>query len=245
MFALTAAFALSATAVHAEDTIKALYVTGGGAHDYEGQTVIITESLKTLIPHMEVTVSQVESNRNAPAEHPAFEGDDWAEGYDIVIYNKCNSANSNLPDLVERIVKPHREGLPAVVIHCTMHCFRPDETGKWNEFVGVESTRHERGAPVTVTITKPDHPAVKDLPETWSYEKGELYQVISEADNVVPLAHGVSGEEVEHTLIWTNTYGEGRVFGTTIGHANETMLEDEFQTLLKNGVLWALGKSEE
>ena len=241
-----AALAFTAVSASAADEagapIKALYVTGGGFHDYDGQTVIVQESLAAHLPSLELIVNAVPSNRDAPAIHPAFEGDDWADGYDLVIYNMCNSGRQTDDDYVARIVAPHHAGLPAVVIHCTMHQFRPDETGKWNAFLGIESTAHERGAPVTVTLTKPDHPALAGLPETWSYPKGELYQVISEGDNVVPLAVGVSSEEVEHTIIWTNTYGEGRVFGTTIGHANETMLEEEFQTLLKNGILWALGR---
>lgn len=246
LLAMACAFALSGSFAGAEeDTIKILHVTGGGFHDYEGQTKIINEGLKAAIPGIEITVSAVPSTRDAPVEHPAFAQDDWSEGYDLVIYNKCNSASTNLPDLVRRITKPHKEGLPAVVIHCTMHCFRPDETGEWNAFLGIESTRHERHAPMTVTFADKDHPILEGLPKTWSYEQGELYTVISEGDNVVPYAVGVSSEEVENTVMWTNTYGEGRVFGTTLGHVNETMLADEFQTMLKNGVLWALGQLDE
>lgn len=244
ILALTTAFAMTAGIVSAEEEapIKALYVTGGGWHDYDAQIKIITEGLKASIPGIDITVAAVESSQNAPEEHPVFEGDDWAEGYDVVIYNMCNSANTNNPELVERIVAPHRAGVAAIAIHCTMHCFRPDETGKWNDFLGIESTNHEGHAPVTVTFADIDHPILNGLPETWRYERGELYRVISEGDRVVPLAVGVSGDEEEHTVVWVNTYGEGRVFGTTIGHYNETMLEEEFQLLLKNGLLWAVGK---
>lgn len=219
---------------------KALLVTGGGFHDYVGQTEIILAALKVKLPGLEVDVSEVESSRDAPEVHPAFDGEDWAEGYDLIIYNKCNSGRFTDPDLVERIVAPHRAGLPAVVIHCTMHCFRPDETGKWNAFLGIDSTNHERGAPVEVRFTQPEHPILAGLPETWSYEKGELYRVLSEGDEVDSLAVGVSGEGVEHTVVWTNRYGEGHIFGTTIGHANETMAEENFQVLLSNGIAWAL-----
>jgi len=223
---------------------KALLITGGGWHDYVGQTEIILAALKAKLPDLEVEVSEVESSQDAPEAHPAFEEEGWAEGFDLVIYNKCNSGRFTDPDLIERIVAPHRAGLPAVVIHCTMHCFRPDETGKWNAFLGIESTNHERGAPVEVRFLKPDHPVLAGLPETWAYEKGELYRVISEGEHVEPLAVGVSGEEVEHTVVWTNRFGEGLVFGTTIGHANETMAEENFQILLRNGIVWALTQAE-
>jgi type 1 glutamine amidotransferase len=246
LLALASAFVLSGGAVSAEEqaAIKVLHVTGGGHHDYDGQTKIINETLEAAIPGIKITVAAVESSRDAPEVHPVFEKEDWHKGFDVVIYNMCNSANTNNPELVERIVAPHREGLGAVAIHCTMQCFRPDETGKWNDFLGIESRNHEGHAPVKVTFADIDHPILNGLPDTWSYEKGELYRVISEGDRVVPLAVGISGEEKEHTVVWTNTYGEGRVFGTTIGHYNETMLEEEFQVMLKNGVLWAAGKLE-
>jgi len=223
---------------------KALLVTGGGWHDYVGQTEIILAALKAKLPGLEVEVSEVESSQDAPEVHPAFKEEGWAEGFDLVIYNKCNSGRFTDPDLIERIVAPHRAGLPAVVIHCTMHCFRPDETGKWNAFLGIESTNHERGAPVKVRFLKRDHPVLAGLPEAWAYEKGELYRVISEGDHVESLAVGVSGEDVEHTVVWTNRFGEGSVFGTTIGHANETMAEENFQILLRNGIVWALTQGE-
>jgi len=77
-----------------------------------------------------------------------------------------------------------------------------------------------------------------------AYEKGELYRVISEGEHVEPLAEGLSGEEVEHSVVWTNRFGEGSVFGTTIGHANETMAEENIQILLRNGIVWALRQAE-
>lgn len=227
-----------------EAAVKALYITGGGWHDYELQTLAITETLRTHIPGIEITVSAVESSADAPTMHPAFEGDDWAKGYDLVIYNMCNSGRDSDDDYMEKIVAPHRAGLPAVVIHCAMHQFRPDETGKWNEFVGMDSTAHERGAPVTVTFTEREHPILKGLPETWTIEEGELYRIRAAAENTETLATGVSGEEKAHPIVWTNRYGEGRVFGTTIGHRSSTMGHEEFQLLLKNGTMWALEKDD-
>lgn len=246
LIAMAGALALSGAFASAEEApLKVLHVTGGGFHDYDGQQKIINETLQAAIPGIEITTAMVEGGRQAPELHPVFEKEDWYEGYDLVIYNMCNSANTNNPELVERITAPHHAGLGAVAIHCTMHCFRPDETGKWHDFLGIESRNHEAHAPVKVTFADIDHPILKGLPETWEYERGELYRVISEGERIVPLAVGISGEEKEHTVVWTNTYGEGRVFGTTIGHYNETMLEEEFQTLLKNAVLWVAGKLEE
>jgi type 1 glutamine amidotransferase len=47
--------------------------------------------------------------------------------------------------------------------------------------------------------------------------------------------------------VWVNEYGEkkSRVFGTTIGHHNETMLEDTYLDLVTRGLLWASGKLDD
>ncbi len=224
--------------------LRALYVTGGGWHDYAGQEIVIRETLQERIPGIELTVSAVDGVQD---RHPLFENEDWAEGYDLVIYNKCNAPRYSNPDWIERIVKPHREGLPAVVIHGTLHNYWPDEkeSGQWVAFLGVTSRNHERGAPVTVTFKERDHPTLQGLPETWSYEQGELYRIHAMADTAESLAVGVSSDNVEHTVVWTNQFGEGRVFGTSIGHATETMRTEEFQTLLTQGVLWAAGRPDD
>jgi type 1 glutamine amidotransferase len=234
-----AAILASATLSHA-DEIKALYVTGGGWHDYENQQTIISEGLKASIPNIDITINFV----NDSNEHVAYEDENWAEGYDIVIYNKCIATNAEEPEWVERIVAPHRKGLPAVVLHCTMHCFRPDANTEWHAFLGVRTKEHERHHPITVSVTNTDHPVTKDLPEEWTTPKGELYRILEVGENTTELAMGTTAGDVDHLVIWTNQYGEGKVFGTTLGHHNETMASDEYQLLLKNGVLWALGEDE-
>ena len=44
-----------------------------------------------------------------------------------------------------------------------------------------------------------------------------------------------------HTNIWVNAYGPNktRVFGTSIGHHNETMLEPNYMEMITRGLLWA------
>ncbi len=42
--------------------------------------------------------------------------------------------------------------------------------------------------------------------------------------------------------MWTNTYGEGRIFGTTLGHHNDTMKTKVYLEMLTRGFLWACDK---
>lgn len=44
-----------------------------------------------------------------------------------------------------------------------------------------------------------------------------------------------------HTIAWTHTYGEARVFATTLGHDGKTEKMPEYRQLLENAVLWVTG----
>ena len=43
-------------------------------------------------------------------------------------------------------------------------------------------------------------------------------------------------------VIWTHLYRGVRVFGTTIGHHNETMEGEVFLDTVSRGLLWAVGR---
>ncbi len=42
--------------------------------------------------------------------------------------------------------------------------------------------------------------------------------------------------------MWVNEYGKGKVFGTTLGHHNETMQEEVYLNLVARGLLWTVGQ---
>ena len=71
----------------------------------------------------------------------------------------------------------------------------------------------------------------------------ELYKNEVLYPNFVPLAKAW-GEDTQkdHFLVWVNTYGKGRVFGTTMGHNNSTMEDPVFLDLVARGLLWSCGK---
>jgi len=41
-------------------------------------------------------------------------------------------------------------------------------------------------------------------------------------------------------VIWANTFGKAKVFGTSIGHHNETMNTDIWLDLVGRGLLWTV-----
>src|SRR5262249_23208667 len=49
----------------------------------------------------------------------------------------------------------------------------------------------------------------------------------------------------EEVCVWTNQYGATRIFGTTLGHHNETVGHPVYLDLITRGTLWAAGKLED
>jgi type 1 glutamine amidotransferase len=54
---------------------------------------------------------------------------------------------------------------------------------------------------------------------------------------------GVQGPNEVYPVVWTHEYGgRARVFGTSLGHANETWNTNQFKELMTRGFRWALKK---
>ena len=172
------------------------------------------------------------------------------EGYDIVVHNECFTPADSVvsQQYLKNILAATHAGIPAMVIHCAMHCYRVDfDTYKeWFAFTGVDTRRHGKQQPITIKYTDKSHPITRGLPD-WVTIKEELYDVLEVWPTVTPLATGDTEQQPENLLIWANAYGpkKTRVFSTTLGHNNETVGDDRYLDLLTRGVLWAAGKLDD
>jgi len=219
--------------------LRALLVTGGCCHDYERQKVILSRGISARA-HVKWTIVH-QGGTSTNARIPLYEDPRWAEVYDVVVHNECFAHVSDV-EWVERIVKPHREGVPAVLIHCAMHCYRTG-TDKWFEFAGVQSPNHGPHYAYTVENKRPDDPILEGFGARWEVPKGELYNTIKTWPTAAVLAEAPrKPDQAPQVCIWTNQYGQGRVFGTTIGHYNETMAEPVYLNMVTRGLLWAAGR---
>ncbi|MBA62907.1 MAG: heme-binding domain-containing protein [Planctomycetaceae bacterium] len=218
--------------------IRALLVCGGCCHDYTRQKQIISKGVSA---RANVVWTLVQQGGTATDSYiPLYRDKNWSAGYDIVVHNECFSHASE-KEWVENIVRPHREGLPAMLIHCAMHSYRTgDDT--WFEFVGMQSPGHGPHYSYTVDNVKSDHPAMQGFGKTFIAPKGELYHSIKLFDTATVLGQAKRMSDGEpQTCIWTNKYGKGNVFATTIGHYNETMAEPKWLDMFTKGLLWSVG----
>lgn len=231
--------------------IRALLVIGGCCHDYEKQKDILTKGISARA-NVQWTISY-DPDKGTKHLNPIYEKSDWAKDFDVIVHDECCSDVKDLKT-IERILKPHRDGLPGVLLHCGMHCYRSEgwpKTTPWFEFSGLATTGHGPQAPITITYTDKESPIIKGL-ENWTTTNEELYNNHSGKleETAHPLARGKQsfkdkdGKETsaDTVVVWTNTYnGKTKVFGTTLGHNNKTVADDRYLDLVTRGLLWATG----
>ncbi|MFM8282317.1 MAG: ThuA domain-containing protein [Planctomycetaceae bacterium] len=233
-------FGAAAPAVAAEPgkPLDVLYVTGGCCHDYDAQKELIVRGMAARARIRTTVVHEGGTATNHPIS--IYAKPDWAKGYDVVFHNECFSDVKD-PAFLERILAEHKKGVPAVLMHCAMHCYRTGND-EWFKFCGITSPGHGAHYPYTCRLLG-DHPVLAGMPREWAVPKEELYYSDTVWPTATPLGEALSTDRnALQTCIWTNRYGSTRVFATTIGHYAETVATEEFLGLVTRGTLWAAGK---
>lgn len=236
----------SSCAVDNVKPLKVLLVTGGGYHDYEVQKYLLTKGMESRA-NIDVTVSHTvtEFKTELVEKFDGYQGNNWADGYDVVVHDIC-SAKSEAEQFVDRVANVHRNGVPAVFLHCALFSYRDVETDEWWKLVGISvCPRHEKHHPISAANNDPNHPILKDFPYIWLTPKGELYKACKVWPTAQIVSWGMAGEKILQPVVWTNKYGLGRIVSITIGHHNETVATDVYLDLVTRAVLWAGDKLDE
>ena len=228
--------------------IRALLVLGGCCHDYAHQKDILARGISARA-HVEWTVAY-DPDTSKDHRNPVYAEPDWANGFDVVVHDECSSAVRD-PRTIETILKPHKDGLPGVVLHCAMHCYRTDGWNRriatpWMQFTGLISTGHGPQQPISIKFTDHDSPITRPLVD-WTTVNEELYN--NAAGKLEATAHELArGKQgsADTAVVWTNLYnGKTRVFGTTLGHNNQTVGDPRFLELVTRGLLWSVDKLDD
>jgi len=221
------------TASQPPKPLKALFLTGGGYHDYAKLAPFLTNSFG-----QRVNVSfDVDFNTDR-LTNKAF-----AAGYDVVVYDLCFDEAE--PAQLENALDTIRNGKPAIMIHCAVHAFRKVKSmiHEWENGVGMRSKVHDRFEPFQVVRMDATSPILNGWPDDWRTGGDELYQTIEFLPNSHPLLSAKSPVDGRvHIVCWTQTYGKGRVFATTLGHDMTTAEDPAYLGLLARGLLWSCHK---
>ncbi len=252
-----ALFALVTTPSRADESsspkpLRVLLVLGGCCHDYDAQKDILTKGISKRA-RVEFVVAY-DADTTTRHLNPVYNNPDWAKGFDAVIHDECSSDVKDLA-IIERILAPHRNGLPAVVLHCGMHSYRsegwPKTVTPWFEFTGLQTTAHAAQEPIAISFLASDSPITHGM-TNWTTIREELYNNIvgKLLDTATPLARGRQttrdrkrrATTSDYVVVWTNNYHGSKVFATTLGHNNETVSDPRYLDLVTRGLLWSCGK---
>ncbi|MFZ9605590.1 MAG: ThuA domain-containing protein, partial [Opitutales bacterium] len=245
--------------------LRVLVVAGGCCHDYANQKEILKKGIEARVnATVEVAYDPTKSTK------PVFEiykNPDWAKNFDVVVHDEC-AADITDQAYVANIVNAHKNGLPAVNLHCAMHSYRwgnfkqpvkaGDDNASWYEMLGLQSTGHGPQQPIAITFTDKAHPVTTGLAD-WTTVNEELYnnvqvltaKTLATGLQKVPEKKDKKGKvtpasEATAIVAWTNEFGpkKTRIFSTTIGHNNATVEDARYLDLVARAVLWSAGKLE-
>jgi len=232
----------------ADQPIKCLLVLGGCCHDYAHQKDVLAKGIAERT-NIVFTVAY-DDDTTTRHMNPIYEKEDWYKGFDVVIHDEC-TADVKDPAVISRILDPHKKGLPAVNLHCAMHCYRSDpfpNTTPWMEFTGMNTNHHNEQRPIDVKFTDKSNPILAGM-EDWTTVNEELYH----PEELLPTAHALASghqnsrvkNETDAVVVWTNDYHGAKVFSTTLGHNNNTVNDPRYLDLVTRGLLWSLNKLDD
>jgi len=265
LLALTALVGLTSTLVAEQKPLRVLVVAGGCCHDYANQKEILKKGIEARVNAVvEVAYDPTKSTK------PLFElykSPDWGKNFDVVVHDEC-AADITDQAYVANIVNAHKNGLPAVNLHCAMHSYRwgnfkqpvkvGDDNASWYEMLGLQSTGHGPQQPIAITFTDKSHPVTTGLAD-WTTINEELYnnvqvltaKTLATGNQKIPEKKDKKGKvtpasEANAIVAWTNEFGpkKTRIFSTTIGHNNATVEDARYLDLVARAVLWTAGKLE-
>lgn len=104
----------------------------------------------------------------------------------------------------------------------------------WGDFTGVASTKHGPKDPIEL-LPAEGSPLTLEIPDDYLTRDTELYNNHYLTPDVIPLIHGVQGDD-KAIAMWLAPRGEGRIIGLTLGHDDGEWKDPVFRGLLKQAV---------
>lgn len=266
--ALLAAAAPSPGGEHPANSTRVLIIDGQNNHDWRSTTPVLKKALEDT-GRFYVEVSSNLKPGDAPGKVPTvpfppplvtypvvvcnYNGAAWPkefreqlktrvsrDGMGLVIVHAADNAFSDWPewnDMIGLGWRDNRFGERLVL----------DAAGAEKRVSKGEGPGAGHGAKhaFKVTVRDREDPITRGMPAEWMHAPDELYHGLrGPAQHMHVLATAFSdkakGGTGEHEpMIWTLSYGKGRVFHTPMGHDVESMRCVGFQAALARGTEWA------
>jgi hypothetical protein len=264
---LTVVVALASTATAGDKKIRVVLIDGQNNHQWPLTTPIMKKALEDS-GKFSVDISTTPKRNQEkliPADWQSGPFPPDLSKYDVVLSNYNGAAWPK--DFNDALDKNLKEGKIALaIVHAANNSF--GGWNEFRQMVGMgwygantgdrlllddkgerviipkgkgDGPGHRYVGKFSVVIRDDKHPITKGMPLEWLHNNDELYDNMrGPIENVHLLATAYSkGTKAHEPMIWTVSYGKGRVFHTPMGHDVGAMKCVGFQTTLNRGVEWA------
>jgi type 1 glutamine amidotransferase len=260
---LTAVWLLEGGQAIAAEKLRVLLIDGQNNHEWEKTTPLLVKILKDSDRFVADVATAPKQGADMSGFRPKFanydvvvsnyNGDRWPKeteaafveylknGGGFVSFHAANNAFFDWPEYNEAIGLGGWFG-------------RDEKSGPYLYYKDDKLVRDNSPGPCghhgpqhefIVRTRDPKHPIMQGLPNKWLHAKDELYDLLrGPAKNINVLATAYSdpkqdGTDRDEPMLMTIDYGKGRVFHTTLGHADYSIQCVGFITTFLRGTEWA------
>ncbi|MDD5677686.1 MAG: ThuA domain-containing protein [Kiritimatiellae bacterium] len=134
----------------------------------------------------------------------------------------------------------HSAGVGIAGVHGGMgDAFRGHVQYQW--LVGGQFLGHPYVGEYTVELTAVDSPITRGMPKSFKYNSEQYYMSIDPAINLLACtSYEFEGQKFKMPVMWTKTWGKGRVFYSALGHvAEEFRKYPDVLEMTTRGMIWA------
>ena len=253
----------AASAAAGNEALEVLYLSDNSNlfHDYKKQSENLIEELEKNI---NATVYKVGNDKKQLVS--LLETEDFAVGYDLIIYNACLSENTKKIWQDNLISQTKKNAVPMIILHCGLQNFKPNNLGPyiaginplrnkepwtkssvnkyitdWWKFTGMATTVH---SPIKSFKVKKvtEHPITANIADDWQPPADELYFEIKRSAEAQAL---LSSEDGAQMVAWLHPAGESQIFATTLGHRLKTFKDKTYLEMISRAALFLTGRMDD
>ncbi len=214
---------------------KVLFLVGGLYHNYDQLPQKLVENLQDRLKGagtFDFTITKDAGNLRK----------EELSKYDALMINVCEQ-NTLSSDEKEGLTESVTNGMPLIAMHCTFWSFQA-----WPEFrkiLGAFVPGHDPFGTFCVRVAAPHSAIAKGLPA--KFETTDEPYIVFDRDHsmkvIVQTCKSLKNRRGHEPEVWTKSYGKGRIFAITFGHDGPAQSNPNYLTLVTNGLLWSLGRS--